>query len=120
MGVIRVRSFLAHVLAAVLLLQGGALPAQSLAVSGLQAAIDGAICVAGPARPASPERRQPWAGQLCLSAHAVDQAALLPPPPAVFVATRWSPAVPPAALPAKGPVAPRAPPLQPRAPPRSA
>ena len=117
---VRLRSFLAHALAALLLLQWSSFPAQALALSGLQIAIDTSICVPGgntQDHPVPPDRGAPWADQICFAAHALDHTALLPPPTLVPVAIQWVPAPAPLLLPAEGPAAPRAPPLQPRAPP---
>jgi hypothetical protein len=118
---IRLRTLLAHVIAAALLLQAAAMPAQAAALSRLQAAIDAAICTATPSgQVPAPAHRQPWAGALCLATHGLDQTGLLPAPPTVpaLIAWRVSPARPLRL--AEAPNAPRAPPVQPRAPPRPA
>lgn len=120
---IRFRSVLAHVLAALLLLQWGSLPTQGFALSALQIAIDTSICVStGDAggHPVPPGHDAPWVAQICLADHALDNTALLPPSTTAPMPLRWAPTTAPLLPPAEGPAAPRAPPLQPRAPPNLA
>jgi hypothetical protein len=116
----RLRGCLLQLLAALLLLQWVGFPTRALALSALQVGIDTSICVPGGAtqkHPVAPDRGAPWADQIYVVAHALDQTALLPPSTLVPVAIRWVPTTAPLVLPTEGPAAPRAPPLQPRAPP---
>jgi hypothetical protein len=114
------RSILSRIFAALLLLQWGVGPAQALAVDAFRADIDAAICTApGETAPHAPAHEAPWTDLICLTAHAVDQAALLPPPAVVPIAVTFTVVTMPAAPAAQVALPPLQSPVQPRAPPVS-